>query len=75
MPKLIALERFYYNGRNVEMDETIRRRGKGRRAADPCGQADGEGGTDRGETEPRAGAGDRPAGDASEPSAPTSGAT
>ena len=21
MPKLIALERFYYNGRNVEMDE------------------------------------------------------
>jgi hypothetical protein len=23
MPKLIALERFYYNGRNVEMDETF----------------------------------------------------
>jgi len=23
MPKLVALERFYYNGRNVEMDETF----------------------------------------------------
>ena len=23
MPKLTALERFYYNGRNVEMDETF----------------------------------------------------
>jgi len=23
MPKLVALERFYYGGRNVEMDETF----------------------------------------------------